>query len=86
MQVRTLHKQLGELIAKGYGHNDVVINKDTFRHPLEPDGCVLLPVIRAEAGYFRVLDGDGGTKYNKDGSERMRSGVILLGEHAPLES
>ena len=37
-----LHKMLGVFIDKGYKRTPVCINKDTFTHALESDGCVIL--------------------------------------------
>lgn len=80
MNVNSLHKALTTLIEMGHGHKPVAINKDTFRHPLEGDGCLVLPVEHVEIDWILQLDDDGGTAMNKDGSERGKSVVVLSGE------
>ena len=84
MTVAALHKRLGELVAAGHGRKPVLINKNTFTHPLESDGCVMLPVVEVQGpAWMGVMDDDGGTKWNKDGSEFGKTVVVLSGEREP---
>lgn len=80
MKVRTLHKLLTNMIYAGHGHKPVVINKSTFKHPLESDGVVMLDVRGAEVSVITIADGDGFTIENKDGSERGKIVVMLFGD------
>jgi hypothetical protein len=88
MTVGKLHRLLSELIEAGHTRKVVVINKDTFTHPLEADGCCMLPVERMELEAYTILDDDGFTKSNKDGTERMTCSLVLKGikgKEDPLE-
>lgn len=81
MNVNQLHKALGELIAKGHGRKPVCINKSSFHHPLEMDGAVILAVRNVSGPQFIVMtDDDGGTKFNKDGTESGSYTVVLEGD------
>jgi len=78
--VAALHKRLGELIAAGHGRKPVCVNKDTFRHPLEEDGAVILDIAEVQGPIFVCkTDDDGGTKFNQDGSEAGIRTVVLRG-------
>ena len=39
-----LRNELNKLIAKGWGRSKVCVNKPTFAHNCEGDGCVILDV------------------------------------------
>jgi hypothetical protein len=80
MNVNQLHKALSALVAQGHGRKPVCINKNSFRHPLEEDGAVILGVKAVNGPTFIVMtDDDGGTKFNKDGTESGSYTVILDG-------
>ena len=81
MQVRTLHALLGQLIEQGHANKPVCIDKLSFSHPLEEDGAVILDV-RGVTGprFIPTTDDDGGTKWNRDGSESGKMTVVLVGE------
>lgn len=83
MTIIKLHKHLSELIAKGQGRKQVTIKKDTFTHPLEGDGCVILPVVDLGIQVNTVIDDDGGTKVRRDGSECYMTSLVLFGEKHP---
>lgn len=78
--VNRLYKELGKLIEQGHGRKHVYINKDTFTHPLEGDGCVILPVESVDMEWYPILDGDGGTKLKANGEECARESLVLKGE------
>jgi RNase adaptor protein for sRNA GlmZ degradation len=79
--VARLHKLLGELVANGHGRKPVVINKRTFKHPLEDEGCVMIDVRSIEGPrWICTLDDDGGSKINADGSEAGKRVVVLIGD------
>lgn len=81
MNVKQLHKELGILIAQGHGRKPVCVNKATFSHPLEMDGAVILAVRSVSPPRFIVMtDDDGGTRFNKDGTESGSYTVILEGD------
>lgn len=79
MTVKKLHAALEILIQAGAGRRKVVIDKETYRHPLESDGCVLLDVARVRMQTNPIIDDDGGTTLNKDGTERTQQSVVLSG-------
>ncbi|RYF06474.1 MAG: hypothetical protein EOO31_09830 [Comamonadaceae bacterium] len=80
MTVAALHKALGKLIEQGHGRKPVQINKGTFRHPLEDDGVVIMGVEAIDGPqWLPTADDDGGTKWNKDGTEAGKRVVILKG-------
>ena len=79
MTVMKLYKELGRLIADGAGSKTVSINKTTFSHSLELDGCTILPVKSVDLVWVPTIADDGGTKENKDGSESGRVKCVLYG-------
>jgi hypothetical protein len=92
MTVNQLHKLLTKLIAQGHGRKSVYVDKGSYRDPREADGCVILPVYRGAMHTYRLLDEDGGTWINADGTERQRTSLVLIGdagstwkEHMPPE-
>lgn len=87
MTVSRLHKMLGALIEAGHGRKPVLVNKDSFRHPCEEDGAVMLDVADVtQPRWIGMCDDDGGTKWNRDGSEAGRTVVLLLGEREPRKA
>lgn len=81
MTLQSLHKQLGELVVAGHGLKPVCIDKITFTHPLESDGCTILDIKKVEIKFHNMLDDDGGTKTNKKGQEVYRTSVVILGNN-----
>lgn len=79
MTLNQLHKRLEKLIADGHGRKPVCVAKETFRDNREDDGCSILQVHGLGLELIHMADDDGGTAVNKDGSERMRWNVILVG-------
>lgn len=78
--VASLHRALGKLIDQGHGRKPVQINKSSFQHPLEDDGVIIMDV-QTIAGpiWITEADADGGTKWNRDGTEAGRQVVVLQG-------
>lgn len=81
MTVNKLYKDLGKLIEAGHGRKKVAINKNTFNHALESDGCVILHVETSSIEWVPTIDDDGGFKENKDGSEAGCSMCVLCGDN-----
>jgi len=81
MTIARLHKELGKLIEDGHRMKKVNINKNTFTHTLEGDGCVILPVDNIEIQRVPIIDDNGGFKENKDGSESSMTCLVLIGEN-----
>ena len=55
-------------------------NKRTFNNRLEQDGAVIMPVeIVYGPVFINTADDDGGTKFNRDGTEAGRYTVVLAG-------
>ena len=80
MTANKLHQMLGELIKNGLGRVPVCVNKDTFSHPLEGDGAVILPVTDCRGERVPQIDDDGGTKITKSGREVSSLVIVLFGE------
>lgn len=79
MTANKLRKILDRIIAEGHGRCRVSVAKDSFRDNRESDGCVILPVDGIDVRWIVDADDDGGTAFNKDGTERGRTTVILVG-------
>lgn len=80
MTVAALHKRLGALIEAGHGRKPVLVNKASFSHPLEEDGAVMLDIVAVYGPtWIPMADDDGGTKWNKDGTESGKTVVMLSG-------
>ena len=78
--VARLHRELGKLIEQGHGRKPVQINKQSFHHILEDDGVVIMDIVAIEGPrWITEADDDGGTKWNRDGSEAGRRVVVLKG-------
>jgi hypothetical protein len=78
--VARLHKELGKLIEQGHGRKPAQINKQSFQHILEDDGVVIMNIEAIEGPrWITEADDDGGTKWNRDGSEAGRRVVVLKG-------
>lgn len=82
MTVQGLHKRLGKLIENGEGRNPVLIDKPSFQDSREGDGVNVLPLEGLGVRMLVVADDDGGTKFNKDGSESMRRSCVFVGNAA----
>ena len=78
--IGALHKRLGKLIEQGHARKPVVVDKSSFVHNLEEDGCVILHVAGLGIVAVPQIDDDGGTKWNKDGSESHRTCLVLVGD------
>lgn len=78
--VKALHKRLGKLIDEGHGRKIVCIDKSSFQHNLETDGCVILEVSGLGVKWVPTMDGDGGTAYRSDGYEAGRTMLVLAGD------
>lgn len=79
MTLNQLHKQLGKLIEKGHGRRGVCVDKESFKRPLESDGCTILPIEHIDVRWIAIIDDDGGPKENKDGTESGSMQVIVSG-------
>ena len=79
MTINRLHKYLAQLVAEGHGRKAVMIDKGSFTHPLESDGCMILPADGAEIKRFLISDDDGGTKMRQDGTECSQSALVFFG-------
>ncbi len=80
MTVSRLHKMLGALIDAGHGRKPVLVNKTSFTHPCESDGTTMLSIAKVVGPqWIPLCDDDGGTKWNKDGTESGQRVVLLDG-------
>lgn len=80
MTVYKLHQILTQAIKDGCSRMPIHIQKKTYHHPLESDGVCVLPVVSWYKQMVPQCDDDGGTKWNKDGTESQRACFILSGE------
>jgi hypothetical protein len=86
MTVAALHKRLGVLIEAGHGRKPLLVHKSTFSDPRENDGDMLLPLWAVQGPrWIPNADDDGGTKWNKDGTESGKLSVLLVGDGAEPE-
>lgn len=79
MTLNNLHKILGRLIENGHGRCRVSVAKESFRDNRENDGCTILPVAGVDVRWIVDVDDDGGTAFNKDGTERGGTTIIFGG-------
>lgn len=81
MQIRKLHRLLGEMIDSGQGYKKVMIRKNTFKHPLEKsDGVTILPVKRLNIQTYPIMDGDGFTLLDSKEQEVYHTSLVLKGD------
>jgi hypothetical protein len=86
MTVAALYKRLGALIEAGHGRKPVAVNKTSFTHNCEDDGTVILDLQGVEGPiWIGTSDDDGGTKWNKDGTESGKQLVVLYGNNLQPE-
>lgn len=80
MTVATLHKRLSALIDAGHGRKPVLVDKPSFTHPCEQDGTTILEISSVDGPkWIPICDDDGGTKWNKDGTESGKTVIVLSG-------
>lgn len=86
MTINQLHKLTAKLKDQGLGRRVVHIDKSTFSHPLESDGCLVLEVETADMHTFNILDDDGFTAVNAKGAEVYYTGLVLYGNDRKPEA
>lgn len=86
MTVSRLHKLLGALIDAGHGRKPVLVDRSTFSDPRDNDGLILLPPWTVQGPrWIPTADDDGGTKWNRDGTEAGKQCVVIVGDCAEPE-
>lgn len=80
MTLNKLHKEIENLIIAGYGRKKVMINKRTFTHPLESDGCCILPITNLNVQTYNIFNEDGGLGHGKNDDEKFEQAIVLSGE------
>lgn len=83
MTVRNLHRVLGKMIEAGHGRTRVLVNKDSFTHPLESDGCVMIDAHHVELKLIPMIDDDGGSALDSKGRERTIKALVIDGGNDP---
>lgn len=78
--VNKLNKLTSKLIREGHGRKVVHVNKNTFTHDLEQDGCIVLPVETVEINWIPTIDDNGRFKENQNGSESGKTLCVLRGD------
>lgn len=82
MTINKLYELLHHLVVTGHGRMHVCIDKATFHHNCEGDGVTILEIEQAELRTHWLDDGDGSAIINRDGSERVRTALVLDGGFA----
>ncbi len=85
MTVQKLHRLLGQAIEQGHARTRVAINKPTFAHALEGDGCVILDVEKGAIDRIPRIGDDGGTAFDTRGQERSYWAFVLDGGDEPAD-
>lgn len=80
MTINQLSKKLTKLIAQGHGRKLVCVDKSKLTHPLEGDGCCIIPIGLAELDCHEMLDDDGGMKELSNGQTATRTALVLHNE------
>lgn len=80
MTILKLHKILTGLIKDGHGRKLVCVNTLRITHPLESDGCTIIPITDAEIDTHLMLDDDGGMKELSDGTISTRTALVIVAE------
>lgn len=80
MTIIKLKNELEKLIAKGCGRKTVSINKQRVTHPLEDDGCCIIPVTSIAIEHHEMMDEDGGFKTRKNGDARYLTVLVIAAE------
>jgi len=80
-----LRNELNKLIAKGWGRSKVCVNKPTFAHNCEGDGCVILDVEQVIPQRVIQMQEDGSSTDDK-GMEHYRKCVVIVGDRYDPES
>jgi len=80
LTVGRLYKALKLLVEQGKARVPVCVEKDSFTHPLEQDGCTIIDVNTVDLLRINIVDDDGGMKMRQDGSECLRQTLVLFGE------
>lgn len=78
--VNQLLKRMQSLKDAGHGRKRIVVDKESFAHNCESDGVTMLQLSGVGVEWVGHADGDGGTKYNKDGTESGSNVVVLVGD------
>lgn len=79
MTVGRLYRTLQRLMNEGHDRTHVCIRKDTFVHPLESDGAVILDAYDVHVSHIEMMDDDGGFKTTKSGRAVMKTCAVLTG-------
>lgn len=79
MTINRLHRLLGAMVAAGHGRRSVCVDKPSFRHNCESDGCVILEVESAAIHTYNRIGDDGDLAVKANGEERMITGLVLEG-------
>ena len=79
MTVGRLYRTLQRLMNDGHDRTHVCVRKDTFVHPLESDGAVILDAYDVRVSHIEVINDDGGFKTTKAGRAVIKTCAILTG-------
>jgi len=79
LTVAALYRKLGQLISAGHARKPIVVDKTSFKHPLEGYGVTLIHARDVDVEWIRLCDDDGGTALKADGSERGFVAAVIVG-------
>lgn len=80
MTINRLLKELTLLKNAGHGRRIVCVDKTKCTHPLEGDGCGIIPITSAKLNTHEMLDEDGGTKYLANGATATRKALVITAQ------
>lgn len=83
MTVKNLHAFLTRALKNGHARTRVVVNKASFTHPLEPDGCVLIDAHHVEITRVDLMNEDGGIAFDCRGQQRSFRALVIDGGNDP---
>jgi hypothetical protein len=78
--INQLNKLTSKLIEQGHGRRAVCVDKSKVTHPLEPDGCCVIPVTAAEIDVHEMMNDDGGVKELANGQTAYRTALVIKAE------
>lgn len=80
MTIKNLFNQLSKLIEEGHGRKLVCVDKSKVTHPLEGDGCCIIPVTSIGIDVHDMMDDDGGMKELSNGQTAQRTALVIKAE------
>jgi hypothetical protein len=80
MTIAKLHKELGKLMASGWGRKQVCVDKSKCTHSLESDGVCIIPITSIAIETHEMMDDDGGLKQLANGCVATQTMLVIKAE------